>query len=38
MRNFKLLTDKYKTLTKRGKMITCFCIIMVTIIVLDCVL
>jgi len=35
MKNFKLLVDRYKTLSKHGKMITWFCIILISIFVLD---
>ena len=35
MKNLKLLTEKYKSLTKRGKMITCLLILMILIFMLD---
>ena len=34
----KLLKDKYRSLTKGGKMIACFCLITLTVIILDWIL
>lgn len=36
MKNFKLLVDRYKTLSKHGKMITWLLIAIIAIIILDC--
>jgi hypothetical protein len=36
MKNFKLLADRYKTLSTQGKMITWLLISIIAIIVLDC--
>ena len=35
MNNLKLLADKYKSLTKRGKMLTIFVGVIVVLILLD---
>ena len=36
MKNLKLLTDRYKTLSKQGKMLTWLLIALIAIIILDC--